>query len=476
MAEVNQKLKKSMKLFVEYFEELKNTKAKGSFLEATTRMAHKIRNKNLIMNFRNKPKSKNIDDFISHRIKTQQISRSMFENGMKIPFVLPLFSLDKSNLDEFKNLSDIVIKNSMAHMGCHNISDRISISNPKKFKSIRTMFSFPHMGLQNNIKELTKGEVYLSSATNPYEDITITKRLIDSNGKLWINHSINAIKDGSNWYKNFGEEGRDTLPITENNNSYSQEFYDKFGNDVFVDVDKLDFANMGIYHSLSYKYLSEFDFENFSEEELDWVEEWLDFEFIGLVFDSGTSVEPSIFNGIPNYGDDGKDFGMEYLLTLIKLGEEIGFSKLTPIVIDWERAWSDIVRKGGGYAREDLEYLSDDRVEDMVYNMVREYGGEMEHVKLTRNKIVDLMKEPPSDEIIKEKQQKYYKRFLEHTIDFDKKIIKKVDSHHRVGRVIRNNQRVSQNNPYRNRTLDSAIRGLVPQIKDLMNNLEKESN
>lgn len=248
MENSNEKLKKTIKLFTGYFEEIYKTKGSSNFFETCERIVSKVRAKNLILNFREKPKSKNIDKFISHRVNVQKTTRKLFEEGMRIPFVLPLFSLEKENQVELGDLSEMVIRNSMINLGCHNIADRVSISNPKKYKSIRTMFSFPHRGLQKEIKKITKGEFYENKGISKYEQTFQTKRVIDENGNLWINHSINAIKNGSSWYKSFGEDGKDVLPITKNENEYSQEFFDKFKNDVFFDIDKLDFQNMGIYH------------------------------------------------------------------------------------------------------------------------------------------------------------------------------------------------------------------------------------
>ena len=480
MISSNPRLKKSMRTFVEYLNELQQTKSKGYFIEAAKRMENKIHNKNLILNFRNKPKSKNIDAFLSHRIKVQKTTKSLFENGMRIPFVLPLFSLEKSNLEEFGDLSDLVMRNSMVSLGCHNIADRISISNPKKFKSIRTMFSFPHMGLQKEIKEITKGEFYLNTIGDAYESISTTRRLVDTNGKLWINHSINAIKNGSEWYQSFGEEGKDTLPLTRNNNSYSQEFYDRFGNDVFVDVDKLNFQNMGVYHSLTYKYLDEFDFENFSPSELEWVEEWLDFEFIGLIFRDSSLIEPSVFCGLPQFGDDGKDFGKEYYLTLIELGEEIGFDKIAPLTINWKGMWETIISMGKGYVEQDVILPDADDVRDAVFGFLRDYENSKEHINGIREKVEEWKTNPPSETEIKEKQKRYYKDFMEHTFDFKKKeIITPKVYGQRYSRIIDNNRNASSSN--RNISeLQSILQryaegvvGNLPHIRGMMEELQR---
>ena len=80
-------MKNSIKLFCSYFEEIYNTKSKGIFLETMNRIGEKVSSKELIMNFRNKPKSENIDSFIKHRTGVQKSTIEKFTNGKKIPYV-----------------------------------------------------------------------------------------------------------------------------------------------------------------------------------------------------------------------------------------------------------------------------------------------------------------------------------------------------------------------------------------------------
>lgn len=146
------------------------------------------------------------------------------------------------------------------------------------------------------------------------------------------------MKDGSEWKMDFPDEGTDVKPITKKGD-YSDEFWKKFGNDVFVDIDKLDFQNLGAYHSFEYQYLDEFDFENFTEEELNWVSEWLDYEWIGLTLSSGNEsmaspLESIDINGLPK-------FYPFYIECLKEVGEEIGYSKLTPII---DSGWNERVK------------------------------------------------------------------------------------------------------------------------------------
>ena len=216
--------------------------------------------------------SENLKSFLTHRKTIDSRTKIQFNPENKIPFVLRFHHLNKKNKDFFNNLDDVMKFHNTISMGCHNIADRISVKNPKTIKSVRTFFTFPHYGKNNEIKEITKGSSYFTN-----------KRVVDTNGNLWISHSINAIKNGSEFYQKFGEDSIDEIPFTENK-EYTKTTFDLIGNDVLFDMDiSEEYPMKGLYTTFNYIKRDEFDFGDFNEEELYEVERWLDFEWMSLI-------------------------------------------------------------------------------------------------------------------------------------------------------------------------------------------------
>jgi hypothetical protein len=455
-------MKNSIKLFCSYFEEIYNSRGKGVFLETTDRMYEKITSKELIMNFRNKPKSKNIDRFISHRTKVQKSTIDKFKNGVRIPYVFPLFTLPEKNQKELKNLQDIVIQHSFVQLGCHNIADRISISNPKKFKSVRTMFSFPHYGIQKEIKKETKGEWVEQKFNSSFDNISMNRRIIDNNGKVWINHSINAIKDGSEWKMDFPDEGNDVKPITKKGD-YSDEFWDKFGNDVFVDIDKLNFQNLGSYHTFDYQYLDEFDFEDFNEEELNWVSEWLDYEWIGLTMGDNNESQASPLEKLDV--DGLTRFYPFYVECLKEVGEEIGWEKLTPIVdIGYKTRVKMKLGSGVRGMALDSNYLESGMVCNLIDSIENNYKIESKKMEGILEKVSEG---DIPDGLLRIKRKNYYERLLNTTWDYDNnKLFPPQKRGASLGSIMRANTRIQQ------RT--QAMKESLGEIGDFVEQMMKE--
>lgn len=263
-------------------------------------------------------KSKNLQSFLSNRKMLDSRTKSEFNLENKIPYVLRFNHISKRNPEYFDNINEIVNLHSTISMGCHNIADRISVKNPKTIKSIRTFFSFPHYGKEKELKELTDGKL-------KYND----KRVVDENGKVWISHSINAIKNGNEFYKNFGEETIDELPMTDNK-TYSETTFNQIGNDVIFDMDTRDNHLMGLYQSFNYIKRHEFDFGEFTDEELYEVERWLDYEWMGLI----SRQERAFFQLHSSDVKDGVITMNNYYISLLKeIGEEKGYKFIFPLLM-----------------------------------------------------------------------------------------------------------------------------------------------
>ena len=289
--ENRERLKNSIIEFIDYLEKVEKEKGKGYGLLSYVIQEDRTYEKDFYLMYEKNTlakKSKNIEDFITHRKHIQSSSiKSLFENSVDLPKVLRYNNLQKHNIDAYHEIKDVITYSSLLRLGCHNIADRISISNPKKYKSIRTMFSFPHWGINKEIKEITGGKI-----TAIQGDADTYKRLIDKNGNLWINHSISVVKDGNEWIKEFPDE-ENVIPDWAEKEKY-KELFKILGNGVAVDVDILGFRNRGLYDSIKYKIMAEFDFEGFNEEEILWVKRYLDWEFISLQ----TYVQKNVFHYI----------------------------------------------------------------------------------------------------------------------------------------------------------------------------------
>ncbi len=277
------------------------------------------RDKNFIIPYKTPlwNKSKNLQSFLSHRRMLDSRVRNQFNLDNKIPYVLRFHHLNKKNKEHFKEMDEVMRFHNTITMGCHNIADRISVKNPKTIKSVRTFFSFPHYGKQKEMKEELNGDMYYNE-----------KRVIDKNGFTWISHSINAIKNGNEFYKHFGDDIIDDLPITENK-EYNETTFNQIGNDVLFDMDILDYPLMGIYGSFNYLKRDEFDFEEFNEEELYEVERWLDYEWMSLVTQSANCYPKS---GL--YSDvNEENINKVYMDCIKELIDERGYRFIFPIVL-----------------------------------------------------------------------------------------------------------------------------------------------
>lgn len=269
-------------------------------------------------------KSENLKSFLSHRQTIDKKTRTQFSPENKIPFVLRLQHLLKKNKDFFDSVDEVLKYHTINQLGCHNIADRISIKNPKTIKSVRTFFSYPHYGRNKEFLEFTKGVVKFN---------TNGKRVIDSSGKMWISHSINAIKNGNEFYKNFGGDSIEKLPFTERNGEikdYSQTTFNIIGNDVLFDADIEHLDYKGIFYSFDYIKRDEFDFGDFNDEELLEVEKWLDYEWISL----SQNRKNHFFH--PSHTDNSlsySTFNEIYLTVVRELVNTKGVSFILPLIL-----------------------------------------------------------------------------------------------------------------------------------------------
>ena len=163
--EERERLKKSIIEFIDYLEKVERDKGKGNGFLSYLIQEDRTYTKDFYLMYEKNSlarKSKNIADFVNHRKHIQSSSiKSLFENSVDLPKVLRFNHLQKMNTDEYKEIKDVISYSSLLRLGCHNIADRISISNPTKYKSIRTMFSFPHWGMNEEVKNQGKGEIYI---------------------------------------------------------------------------------------------------------------------------------------------------------------------------------------------------------------------------------------------------------------------------------------------------------------------------
>lgn len=291
-----------------YIENLNNIlKTRKDF---TTRFSETHDKKDFILTYKSPlwKTSENLKLFLSHRKMLDNKTKIQFNIDNKIPYVLRFHHLNKKNKDFFIELDELMKFHNTISMGCHNIADRISVKNPKTIKSVRTFFTFPHYGKNKEIKELTKGTGYFNH-----------KRVIDTNGNVWISHSINAIKNGSEFYQKFGEDSIDEIPFTENK-EYTKTTFDLIGNDVLFDMDiSEEYPMKGLYTTFNYIKRDEFDFGNFNEEELFEVERWLDYEWMSLILNQNGT-----FPQTQTKDNDGFSMNNIYLEVLNELQEERG--------------------------------------------------------------------------------------------------------------------------------------------------------
>ena len=431
--EERERLKKSIIEFIDYLEKVERDKGKGNGFLSYLIQEDRTYTKDFYLMYEKNSlakKSKNIIDFVNHRKHIQSSSiKSLFENSVDLPKVLRFNHLQKMNTDEYKEIKDVISYSSLLRLGCHNIADRISISNPTKYKSIRTMFSFPHWGMNEEIKEITKGEL-----TPIMGDSDTYKRLIDKNGNIWINHSISVVKDGNQWIKSFPDE-ENVIPDWADKN---EKLFKILGNGVAVDVDILGFRNRGLYDSIKYKVVGEFDFEGFNEEEILWVKRYLDWEFISLQ----TFIQKNDFEYYNHKGEDEKNVYDDYLSVLKELAEEKSYTYIRFLILpdimenvvqklnsnpyDFEFAKGvlnsmnlNVAKVGESVFKESFESLCE-RWETTKKKEKKWQDGFWKKVDLTDN--FSLV---PTDESLMDiKRKDLTNNFINQTIDFPSKKIK----------------------------------------------------
>ena len=105
------------------------------------------------------------------------------------------------------------------------------------------------------------------------------------------------------------------------------ELFEVIGNGVLTDLELVSFQNMGLYHSFNYKLQDTFSFEDFSDEEIEWVSDWLDWEYISLVLtQQDNSFTYHYFENKDNFAKDYKD-------ALQELTEEKGSRFCFPLLL-----------------------------------------------------------------------------------------------------------------------------------------------
>lgn len=237
----------------------------------------------------------NLQKFMEDRRDCYHWSEERFNSTTKIPKVNRLKHLN----DEVRNDVVEVLKHySVVELGCHNLSDRISLLNPKKYGSVRGVVSVPKFGLKESILGITKGEYkQIKKSDAFYWD---SSSMIDKNGNMWFSHSWNVIKD-------------------KNSTLYGTHF----------DTNTLSWKFLGEVYSVEYKWENKiFDFEEFSRKHLQRVSEWLDYEMISLYISTGSKPFWNFYQdtslGTGNY--------LDLLLEVCdEIGNEKGFKYLFPL-------------------------------------------------------------------------------------------------------------------------------------------------
>ena len=313
------RIKENLRGLVSYMERI--SKKRGNSLRGIDDIRKKLERKNFNPNEDLYKKSKNLKHFLNHRQKLNTFNRNGWKNFVYLPYVMRFHKTDLS--PEIENeIKDFLSTYPFLTLGCHNVADRISIKFPDKISSVRTRLSFPHYGYD----ELFRSS--MGSKVHPFTEKTtqITRRILD-NGKMWLNHSINLVKD-ENEYSRFFKDKKTSKSVDEINplKETNPKLYDFIGNGVLVDYDVMHFGNLGVYDSFQYRGLEVFSFENFSQEELEWVEDWLDYEFFQLYFVDKSVPFHYLINTYDNYMDD-------FFIAVLELSKEIGNKYLKYLVI-----------------------------------------------------------------------------------------------------------------------------------------------
>ena len=261
-------------------------------------------------------KSSNLQRFVSERKKLDRFNEKQFKEAIILPKVLRFNHWEKDTY--FDEIWDTLIQTNIVPLGCHNLSDRISISNPKKILSVRTKVSFPHYGTNEVIKKALGDKITIV----PQSDGNV-KSVFDENGNCWFNHSINLIKDENEWKRMFPDV-KDLKPDWSDTNP---KLFEVIGNGVLTDLELVNFQNLGIYHSFKYKFTDVFSFEDFTDEEISWVSDWVDWEFISLIFVEGHNHFQY------HYFEDLEGYSKNYTDALNEVIKEKGKKFCSPLIL-----------------------------------------------------------------------------------------------------------------------------------------------
>ena len=367
-------------------------------------------------------KSTNLKKFITHRKSLDRFNETQFKESVILPKVLRFNHWEKNS--EFDKIWDTLISSNVVSLGCHNLSDRLSISNPKKIISVRTKVSFPHYGWNEKIKEKLGGKI----TTVPQNDGRV-KSLFDENGRCWFNHSINLIKDENEWKKYFPDE-EDIKPDWADNNP---QLFEVIGNGVLTDLELVSFQNLGLYHSFNYKLQDTFSFEDFSDEEIDWVSDWLDWEYISLMLVHNEN------NISYHYFEEEDGFVKDYRDAIDEIIEERGGKFCLPLLLPNIVSGTNQLITADGNDKERIKFIlnsiqygylnqeSIDMARDKMDERLKEHLQWKENLTkkglFKKPKIEikgrDIKSNLPTDEEVS-KREGYVLSFLKHRFDFVK--------------------------------------------------------
>ena len=296
-----------------------------------------------------------VKKFLQNRKKCFSWDESKFKNSVVVPKVNRLKGLD----DEVKNDVVEVLKHySVPDLGCHNLSDRISLLNPKKYGSVRGIVSVPKFGLKNEILKITDGE-YTQIKINDSHSWD-SSSMIDENGNMWFSHSWNVIKD------------------------LDSPFYG-----THFDANTISWKFLGEFYSVNYRYENQiFDFNSFDQEQMKKISEWLDYEVISLYINSGDSKP------FWNYYQDTTLGTGNYLDLLLEACEEIGsekgFKHLFPL---YTYELSKRMENDGDSLLYDTINLSEEVHEQMFRSWrkkIKKRRGDWRNTKNNISRIIDL--------------------------------------------------------------------------------------
>ncbi len=196
-----------------------------------------------------------LQKFMENRRDCFHWDKERFDNTQVLPKVNRLKNLGE---DVQKDVIEVLKHYSVVDLGCHNLSDRLSLLNPKKYGSVRGIVSVPKFGLKEKLLEITNGEYKQIREVQAHD--WDSSSMIDENGNMWFSHSWSVIKDKDSPY---------------------------YG--VHFDVNTISWKFLGEFYSVQYKWENQiFDFENMSRKHQIRVSEWLDYEMISLYVSTGS--------------------------------------------------------------------------------------------------------------------------------------------------------------------------------------------